>query len=54
MDVVGDIFLLLAVAFMVVTLASLFRASRKRSPYSLIVGSGFALLAGCFVLVWLA
>lgn len=54
LDVVGGVFLLLAFAFTAATLASLFRASRKRGPYALIVGSGFALLAGCFVWFWLA
>jgi hypothetical protein len=53
-DVVGGVTLLLAVMFVAATFASLFRASRERSPYSLVAGSGFALLAGCFVRFWLA
>jgi hypothetical protein len=53
-DVVGGVTLLLAVMFVAATFASLFRASRERSPYSLVAGYGFALLAGCFVWFWLA
>jgi hypothetical protein len=57
-DVVDSIFLVFIVTFLAASLvflsAFLFGTSKKGSPYTLLVGSGFVLLAGCLVWLWIA
>lgn len=52
-DITGSIFLLLAVISFAASLTFLLGLGGKRTSRSLLVGAGFALLAGCFVWLWL-
>ncbi len=56
-DTVNIIFLVFAITSLAVSLTFaygfIFGSGKKGSPYTLLVGFGFALLAGCFVWLWM-
>ncbi len=52
-EITGTIFLLLALVSFAVSLVFFLGVGGKRNSRSLLVGAGFALLAGSFVWLWL-
>lgn len=52
-DITGSIFLILAVISFAASLTFLLGLGGKRTFRSLLVGAGFALLAGSFIWLWL-
>ncbi len=52
-EITGSVFLSLAVMFLAASVIFFLGVGGKRNFRSLLVGVGFALLAGCFVWLWL-
>lgn len=51
-EITGGVFLGLAAVSLAASLVFLLGAGGKRDAHSLLVGLGFALLAGCFAWLW--